>query len=269
MSDLHGGSSQVDYALINRELRAARRNGDRVLLGGDVMDLILPQDRRRYSPSAVHPSLRGRDDLVNATVEKMDALLGPYADLIDGVGEGNHETAAKKSSGTDAVRLLVQKLNARRDPALPQIAQLGYAAVISYRLCPSEGARPAARYTVWYHHGAGKVSKAYGALKGLLDKVGSFEADLYWSGHSHARASCSETAYRVERGRLVARDVRCVVTGGYMVPYGAQGTRSTDERGPKGNYASEGGYSPHGMGGARVVLRWDSPGRPDKIEVHQ
>lgn len=268
MSDLHGGSSQIDESLILRELKAAKRAGDRVLLGGDIFDLILPSDRRRYVPSKVHASLRGRDDLVNAAVERVFGWLEPYADLIDAVGLGNHETAAIQHASVDAVRLLVDRLNAARTDLTPEVIQMGYTALLNYRLLNDAG-RQVGRYVVYYHHGSGKIASAYGSLKGLLTKAASFQADLYWSGHSHARAACAEVAYRLERGRLVARDVRCVVTGSYMNPYGEQSAGSSSRRGPKGNYASEAGFSPHGMGGARVVLRWDRPGRPDRVEVIQ
>ena len=271
MSDLHIGSSQVYESLILQELKAARRNRDRVLLGGDVFDLILPSDRKRYSPSAVHPRLRGRNDLVNAAVEMGTELLAPYADLIDVVGQGNHETAAIHNGSVDAVRLLVQNLNTVRDKALKPIAQPGYTAFIEYRLFAVEGAaRPAGRYVVWFTHGAGKTNKAALALKGLVDKTHVFEADLYWSGHSHARVNCTESKIKCGRnGRPVGRDVKCVITGAYTLAYAAQSQASTDRRGPKSNYASEAAMAPHGLGGARVVLRWDRPGYPDRVEVIQ
>lgn len=271
MSDLHLGSSQTDEGLIEREAKDARRNGDRLLLGGDVFDLILPGDRRRYHPSGVHPSLRGRDDLVNAAVERATEMFRPYADLIDVIAHGNHETATLKRASVDAVRLLVQNLNAVRDPKLRPIAQPGYTAFLEYPLYASaEAARPVARYVVWLTHGAGKSSSAALALKNLSAKTQSFAADLYWSGHSHARAHSTEVMIHAGRnGRVVAKDVKIVITGSYVVAYGAQSRASTERRGPKGNYASEAALLPHGLGGARVVLRWDRPGFPDRIEVIQ
>jgi hypothetical protein len=270
MSDLHLGSSQVDYALIEKELKAAKRNGDRVLLGGDVFDLILPGDLKRYEPAKVHARIRGRNDPVNAAVEWAAELLGPYADLIDMVGLGNHETAAQKKGGVDAVRLLVKELNAVRKPDLRPVAQPGYTAYLDYRLQSSPESRPCARYVVFYTHGAGKIGSAVASLKKLQCLTSAFAADLYWSGHSHARAHCTEVMIHAGRtGRPVAKDVKIVVTGSYMVAYGAQSPASLSRNGPKGNYASEAALAPHGLGGARVVLRFDKAGFPSRVEVIQ
>ena len=274
MSDLHLGAANVDYSLIGKELKAARRVGDRILLGGDVFDLILPQDTKRFDPEALHPRIRGRSDLQNAAVEWAFELLAPYANLVDAIGIGNHEAAAIRKTSYDAARALVAALNTERNSDLRPIAQLGYTGYLDYRLRPvREGGsevRSAGRYVVWYHHGSGRCSTAAAALKNLLTKTGVFAADLYWSGHSHARAHCTEVMIHCGRsGRPVTRDVKCVVTGSYMVPYGHQSQKNMDSRGRKSNYASEMALAPHGLGGARVVLRWDSPGFPSRVEVVQ
>lgn len=91
MSDLHLGAANINYKLIEKELQTAKEHGDRILLNGDIFDMILVKDAKRFSPDVLHPRLRGRRDLVNAAVEWGAELLGPYADLIDMIGVGNHE----------------------------------------------------------------------------------------------------------------------------------------------------------------------------------
>src|SRR5690348_984347 len=68
MSDLHIGAAHVDYAMINKEIEDAAAHNDRVLINGDLLDLILPKDAKRHQPSAVHPRLNKRDDQINAAV---------------------------------------------------------------------------------------------------------------------------------------------------------------------------------------------------------
>lgn len=268
MSDLHLGASNVDEGLIVEELRHARKHGDRILLGGDVFDLILPGDRKRYSPEAVAFWARGRSDIQNAAVEHAEDLLSPYADLIDGVGVGNHETAAEKATSYDAVRDLVKALNHKRATSLPRINQLGYTAYVDYRIRSS--LRIVGRYVIWYHHGSGKGGTVAGALNKLVGATASFAADLYWSGHYHARAHCTEVMLHCGRsGRVTSKDVKCVLTGSYMTAYGTQSQGSMERKGRKSNYGSEAALRPHGTGGTRVLLHFDTPGYPSRVEVIQ
>lgn len=269
ISDTHLEAANIDLALLDRELKDARRLKDRILLGGDVLDMILPGDRKRYSPSTISPRLYGRSDMVNAAVELAEEVFGPYADLIDAIGTGNHEASAEHNNSVDVIRMLVQALNRRRDPTMRPIAQLGYTAFIEYQIRPSAEGKNQGRYIVWYHHGSGKANSAPAALNALIKKTNVFAADLYWSGHSHCRAHSTEVMIHVYGGRPTMRDVKCVVTGSYMVPYAHQSQGSMARQGRKGNYASEGGYSPGGLGGARVVLHWDRPGFPSRVEVVQ
>lgn len=269
LSDLHHGPSNVDYALQQWELKRARRLGDRILLGGDLGDLILPGDKR-YTPDVLHPRLRGRTNIQNALVDWLEEDLAPYANHIDGIGIGNHEAAALRKTYFDVVEELLKRLNARRSQSLPPIAQLGYTAYIQYRLVKTPKGAPVGRYTIWYHHGTGKSSKTHGALGRLIEQTAAFAADLYWSGHSHSRSSACEVMHHCGRnGKLTSRDVRCVVTGSYMLPYAHQSQESMAKRGRKSNYVSEGGFRPHGLGGARVVLHWEEPGFPTRVEVTQ
>lgn len=270
ISDTHFGSAIADEELVRGELEEARLLGDRVLLGGDIFDVILPSDRRRYTPGAVHPRFRGRDDLLNAVVEWAAEFLAPYAHLIDVVGVGNHETEAVYRHCYDPVRALVKSLNAD-DPNRTPIAEAGYTAYVQYALKPEEAGGRTGRFTVWYHHGSGKTASAAGALKNLRTKASYFQADLYWSGHSHTRTCATERVLRPGRGgRVLAKDVKLVVTGSYCHAYGTQGRRSVQGRGRKSNYASDLAVPPSGLGGARAVLTWSESGAyPKEVRVVQ
>jgi hypothetical protein len=207
---------------------------------------------------------------VNAALEWGEEHFAPFADCIDGIGIGNHEAAALKRASYDAVEELVRRLNKYRKPSLPPIAQMGYTSYVQYRLVQVPKGKPVGRYVIWYHHGTGKSSKTHGALGRLIEQTGAFAADLYWSGHSHSRSSACEVMHHCGRnGRLTSRDVRCVVTGSYVVPYAHQAQENMDAKGRKTNYAAEAGYRPHGLGGARVVLHWSDPGFPSRVEVTQ
>lgn len=91
LSDLHLGSAHADEGLIREELEEARLNRDRVLINGDVFDLILPTDSKRFQPHVVHPRFQGAPDLINKVLDFATDFLEPYADRIDMIGSGNHE----------------------------------------------------------------------------------------------------------------------------------------------------------------------------------
>lgn len=269
-TDHHLGAANTDEQLIREELGTAAANGDRVLLGGDLFDLILPTDRKRWTPNANHPRLRGRVDLINEVVEMAEEVFGPYADLIDGVGIGNHETAAERNHHVDAVKLLLKALQLRRSPGLPAIQQLGYTAYIEYGIFTQKGVKKD-RYVVWYTHGSGTDKTAAGALSRLSKQTQAFAADLYWSGHSHARGQASELMYHAGKngGGLISKDVRVVVTGSYLTAYGDQSQDDMKQNGRKSNYASEMALRPHGPGGARILLHFGEVGFPQKVQVIQ
>lgn len=271
MSDLHIGAANTDYGLIDRELLAVKINKGRLLLGGDIFDLILPRDRKRYSPSDLHPRLQGRSDIQNELVEWGVEILYPYVDYLDGIGVGNHEAAAEAATNYDTVKELVRRLNEMRDPRLRPIGYLGYTGYIEYTFKAGYGVseKKVGRYVIWYHHGAGRVSTGIASLQKLVKATTSFAADLWWSGHSHARGSVVEAMLHTKKGKVVTRDVRCVVTGGYMASYGSQSQESIRTRGRQANYPSDQGMAPHGLGGARVLLHFNRPGFPSKVEVVQ
>lgn len=91
MSDLHLGASNVDYDRINQELADAKSRNSRILINGDLMDLILPKDHKRYVPDVLLDEIAGRRDVLNASVKFAVKILKPYAHLIDMIGMGNHE----------------------------------------------------------------------------------------------------------------------------------------------------------------------------------
>lgn len=91
MSDLHIGASHVDYKLIDREINDALEHNDRVLINGDLLDLILPKDAKRFQPDSPHPRIARRNDQVNAAIDWAVEILGPVAHLVDMLGLGNHE----------------------------------------------------------------------------------------------------------------------------------------------------------------------------------
>jgi hypothetical protein len=269
LSDLHLGSSLTDYDALERELSDAKDREARILINGDVFDAILPSDHKRYSPDAVAPWCRARKDALNCAVEYAVELLAPYVDLIDMVGTGNHDAEMEKRHAFDPVRALVKGLN-RLASGDHFVHQGGYTGLVEYRFRhPGHGRLK--RYVLWYHHGAGKTGTLSSAVTSLSKKAQWVRADLLWEGHSHTRWSADELVVGWEDGapRPEVRQVRYVVTGSYLRPYNPQDPVTVEVQGRRGNYISDSGMRPHGVGGAVVVLWFGGPNDPPSVKVVQ
>lgn len=246
MSDLHVGASNTDYRRIDREVKAAVKRGDRVLVNGDVFDAIVSGDPR-FQPSTLHPRLIGDGDdcPMDAAVEWAAELLRPAAEagLIDYVGHGNHETAIQKRSGMSLLHALRLELGRGKMPK-----PAGYCGFLNYRL--NVDGKRVGRYVIFAHHGA-----KHGAGLGQLARLATIaEADLTWIGHFHNKQSTGRYTVAPSNcgSRLEVRERRQVMTGGYTFAYGQNARGRVTDR-----YASVTALPPGLIGGTRVVLKWE------------
>lgn len=262
LSDLHIGAADVNYELICQELADAKKRGDRININGDVFDAILPGDRKRFKPETLHKSLQGRSDILNATIEMAEKILAPYADLLDMVGVGNHDTAVEKFHSLDIVAVLIDKLNKHKKDKSHIIHYGGYTGFIDYRIRSADrkpqrnAAMSAWRYVIYYHHGSGGSAPV---TKGMINfaRLDSFiDADMIWRGHNHNRWAGHTIRMRCpQSGHNPTLDnVRHVNTGSYFPTYSGQSQESIKAIGRRASYASDAGFAPQGNGGARVVI---------------
>lgn len=257
-SDLHIGAPHVDYDAIKQEWEEAAKHGDRILINGDVFDAILAKDQKRYTPSVVHPRLRGRDDQVNAAVDWAVEMMAPYAHLIDVIGVGNHETTLQRYNGSDITKFLIRDLT----KALPKqhkghiIHYGGYGGFVDYRLNWGGIDRATKRFVIHYFHGSGGAAPV---TKGMIDfarRQWVEGADISWLGHKHNRWAAHVQAVSCPRDgdEPTIRQVRHVMTGAYFKTYGGQTQASVAKHGRISNYAADWGVAPQGIGGARVLV---------------
>lgn len=267
MSDLHIGANNVDHDWIKRELEDAREHGDRILLNGDIFDLILPVDHKRFQPDALHPRLRGRRDILNAALEWGAELLSPYTDLIDMIGIGNHETAVEKHHTMDVVLMLVDKLNSHaKDGHVVHYG--GYTGYVCYQLArtfrKSGGPGDCRRLVIYYHHGSGGSAPVTKGMIDLTRKAAWVDSDVIWLGHKHNRISdMSGLRLRCpQAGETPIVDQQVgVMTGAYMTNYSGQTQADVKSRGRRAPYSADLGLAPQYKGGARLFVRLDREGR--------
>lgn len=262
LSDLHIGAPNINYRLIEKELKDARRRNDRILINGDVFDGILHSDAKRFSPDCIHPRLHGRRDVLNSAIEWAVDLLQPYADLIDVIGIGNHETALEKHHSIDPVRVLCYDLTRKlARPCQDHVIHYGgYKGFVDYRL-------GGLRWVLYYYHGKGhgqaNSTKDFENESLQVENVGAI-----WLGHKHQslasgveRISCPMGGYN-----CLVSVVRYIRTGAYMKVNTGQSQASIRKYGRRSNYAADSSMKPGMQGGARIVLKRKRWGIETKVE---
>ena len=269
MSDLHIGAAHVDYKLIQQELDDALANQDRILINGDLLDMILPKDHKRYSANVVHPRIARRQDQVNAAVTWAVEILSPVAHLIDMIGVGNHETAVTKWHSIDPTLLILWELDKVAKSKDPDhvIHYGGYTGFVDYRLRNETG--NSYRWVLYYHHGSGGAAPV---TKGLIDfnrKDVFIDADMIWMGHKHNRLVVTVEKLRcpLSGDEVDVRDVHHCMTGAYFQTYKGQSQGSVKEHGRRSNYAADMGLAPGGKGGVRVELCFMTKHSGDRPQV--
>lgn len=272
LSDLHLGSSVNDEELLRNELAEAKKRKDRIAINGDVFDLILTRDSKRYHPSALHESLQGRDDLVNASLKLAVDLLSPVVDQIDMIGVGNHETSVEKYHNTCVVSLLIDALNHKLEKQKKEhrIAAGGYAGFLHYSIGEY-------LHSIFYWHGAGGGKGLGNVLAEFIPKGFLIEgADTLWFAHRHVRvvSQLERLAIlnppRIVKGRVSEDTVEVrkqwlLRTGGYLASHGVAKAGEVMNQGRQGNYAADSLLLPAGRGGLRLVLSENGTSRVEVV----
>lgn len=179
---LHIGSSTVDYDKLRADLKEARKRKSRIILCGDIFDAILPSDPRS-TMSGIDDRLLGENDLIDRAIKLGFKALEPYADLIDAIGDGNHEWQLFKRHNTNMNNRLVEMLN---DKCGTDIKYGGYMFYMLYKMKRKGSDLSSRIFKTLVYHGKGGSSPT---TKGMGDvakiRNAGFEYDLYLCAHKH------------------------------------------------------------------------------------
>jgi len=254
MSDLHIGAAETDIRRIERDLATACDNGWDILINGDVMELIIFQDRKRYTPNVLDSGIAANAAQVDAHIDMAADVLAPYADNIRLIGCGNHETAILKYHGTDVTARLIAEIGRRTTN--DSIVHGGYtgAVVLNFRREGAERPSGCHQYKIWYHHGFGGSAPV---TKGMIDfsRVNAYveDADVTWLGHKHQRTISQNVALRIPRqgSELQAESRWNIMTSHYHKHCSPQFTKAGHY---KPNWNRERGAPESPNGGAALLL---------------
>ena len=249
-SDMHTDDAGFDSAKWYSDANDAVSRHARIYLNGDILGLILPTDKKRYTRGR---DIGNTDDKIGEAVAYAEKVLLPYVDFIDVIGCGNHETAVTKYHNIDATRLLIGFLNRSRSKTLPAIRHGGYTGFIRNVLYRKGDANKHA-YDIFYNHGQGGSSPV---TKGTIDlsRRTNIRADLIWLGHKHVNISefmDSEIGLS-HAGEVYEKEKRGIITGTYLK--NAEQTNASED-GYTLSYQEEKCRTPQGRGSALLELTY-------------
>lgn len=256
----------MDYDLLRSDLKDAKNYGDRVNVNGDVFDCILPKDHKRFTPDVLDPRLRGRSDILNASLDIAVEELEPVVKYIDMIGSGNHEDAVAKYHGLDITQLLVHRLNKECGGNVKYGGKTGF---ISYSF-RNRGKGSTNRVVIYYHHGAGGSAPVSRGLINFARTREFIDSDVIWHGHRHNRV-VDATPLRMRcpvsgSGPLTTQQV-CVQSGGYLITTSDQTPEEAMVHGRIRNYAEDKELPPQGRGGARLLVKFHRKGGIERIRA--
>ena len=197
-----------DNRPLKRMLDKAKTGGYKALVFGDIFDAIFPTDRKRSSRNTLDQAQT--DGAINELMNEAEAFFAPYADVIDFLSYGNHETAAIKFNNFDPVQDLHARLMRHRSEEVAQyrpILRGRYKGFLVLRFIgPGKGTGNVQSLTIRYDHGHGgnpEVSKGTISLERMYAE---YVADLYCFGHIHkGLVDSSRTTTFVDMNRNIQK----------------------------------------------------------------
>jgi hypothetical protein len=266
ISDIHFGARDFKVKILRDDLDAAREHGDRVYINGDVFDAILWTDKKRFVPDVMPDKLAGSSAVLNDVLDMATDILSPYADLIWGVGVGNHEISVEKYHSVDLVALLIERLAAR---AGHPVYYMNVGGVISTRFVRANSGKSAMTHNLFYHHGTG-ASPGKNRSMLTFDSLASWlggNVDTIWLGHTHDKNPVTlNTKLHVpaDGSEPYLQQQLWVMSGAYTAPMEFRKTKPDGmrARGRNGNYATDGVRArPRATGGVRLIVKGSLDGR--------
>lgn len=226
LGDIHFGSPQCDVEKLRKDIKKIMKDPDgKVLLMGDLIDSIIPGDKR-YRNGAVAGAV---DDIIDNDISGLLLILGAIRTKIIGVLTGNHEDKITQCHGTNPGKRIAEKLGA---------PFLGYTTLLRLDCRGPLGSR---LVDVFASHGHGGSTKTVGGSLSSFDRSRSaIDADLYLFGHVHRRQATKEVQLCWGNAKQVAFRTKMIgITGTYLKTFGDGVTPS---------YSEIKGYHPTSLG---------------------
>ena len=186
-SDIHLDNPKCNTKLFRKHLDQAKERNASVMIFGDLFCAMQGRNDRRGNKASIKPSQLAGAYFDNIANEAAEFLL-PYADNIDLITYGNHETAIIRHNELDLIQRLVYQLNSEKKPEDSRVEFGGYSGWVLIKHLRSSSSQS---LRLKYHHGAGGGSPV---TKGAIQQqraAAMYDADIIVQGHIHQRQQTS------------------------------------------------------------------------------
>jgi UDP-2,3-diacylglucosamine pyrophosphatase LpxH len=184
ISDVHFDNPKCDRKLLKKHLEEAKQRKAKILINGDLFDLMQGKNDRRGTKSDIRPEYLVKD-YYGAVVNDAVEFFAPYAENLAVVNYGNHETSITKHLEIDPLAQFVTLMRYQHNSPV----QLGdYTGFINIRVDRSNtpGKTDCKSFVIYYHHGfggGGAVTK--GVIQNQRKDASIEGVDCIWMGHVH------------------------------------------------------------------------------------
>lgn len=235
ISDIHWDNPHCDLDLLRNHLDEAKRRGARVMVNGDFFCLMQGRGDPRRSKDEIRPEhSNGRylDSIVETAVE----WFAPYANVLQFIGYGNHETSVIKNQETDILQRFADVFNLTHRPENP-IEVGGYGGAIAFSYRPYQDSGASTKVMKYFHGSGGGGIVTKGVIQNQRAMAIYQGYDIIWMGHVHELYHHTDIVERFMQAsyQVEQRAVDIVRTSTYKDEYedGAQGWHIERGAGPK------------------------------------
>jgi hypothetical protein len=180
ISDVHFDNPKCDRKLLKKHLDEAKQRNAKILINGDLFDLMQGKNDKRGQKQDVRPEYLVKD-YYNAVINDALDFFEPYAQNLAFVGYGNHETSIIKHLEIDVLAQFVTLMKYKYNSPV----QLGdYTGYITLDYAKTKNSNMT--FVIYYHHGFGGGGAVTRGVIQNQRKDASIEGvDCIWMGHVH------------------------------------------------------------------------------------
>lgn len=197
IGDVHLGHRKANLHLLNNILQYIDQTPNcYTILIGDLAETA--------TKTSVGTGMFDEDFHISGQMTYIKEMLKPLADKnkIIGAVMGNHEYRLQQMIGMNPIGMICEALN------IPYSDYQGFAELYVGRFA----------YQVAFHHGAGGGTTEASKINSGAKQMAVVEADLYVSGHTHARGDIEQPILYFENG-MIKKKTRHIVTVGSFLEY--------------------------------------------------
>jgi predicted phosphodiesterase len=193
--DMHIGSPDTDYDLIDKTIQMIKQTGAGVIGMGDYIE-----NANKYS---IGGGVYGQTLTPTEQINEVYRLFYPIKDQLLFLLTGNHEQRTSKHMGVDLTRIIADKLG---------VPYEGYGNFLTIKAGNNE-------YKIYATHGSKGARKSHTKLNAVKELREAYNAHVYIMGHLHDLMFDSDQIWDIENDQPVLREKTYILSGHFLGKY--------------------------------------------------